>query len=295
MSGKLRSHLILVFTALIAGFQYSIAKNVMPDPINPSAVILIRGVAAATVFTLIHFLLVKEKIENRKDFVRLMLCALTGVTLNQLLFYEGLNLTTPINASLMMTSSPILVLIFSSILIKEKITYYKIIGIVLGATGAILLLINKETTESFFLGDILVMLNAASYSVFLVLVKPIMDKYHPLTIVKWMFVLGLIMVLPFSATSAFYIDWPSVNSTVWWSLVFIIVFPTIIAYYLNVAVLQYVNPSIAGIYIYLQPVLATIIAVVLGKDYFSWERGFYSLLIFSGVYLVSSKNLGKRN
>jgi len=286
---------MLFSTALIGGFNYSISKMVMPVYIQPSSIVVSRGIVSIFIFWGISFLFVNEKVE-KKDMARIFLSALFGIALNQLLFYEGLNLTTPINASLMMTVTPIIVLIISSFIIREeKISITKIIGVLLGTTGTVLLLLHsgRGKVEGLFTGDILVLLNAIAWACFLVTVKPLMHKYHPFTILKWIFLLGFFMVLPFGYDDFIHTRWGSLTAEAWWAFGFIIFFATLCSYYLNSAVLKYVNPSIAGSYIYLQPLLAAFIAILWGKDRFDVEKLGYLVIILSGVYLVSFRNTRK--
>ncbi|MFL5728921.1 MAG: DMT family transporter [Cytophagaceae bacterium] len=287
----MKVHFVLLFAALIAGFNYSISKIVMPDYILPAAIIVIRGLGAIIVFWVLQLTLIREKINFREDFLRILLCAFFGIACNQLLFYEGLNLTTPINASLLQCSVPAFVLLISAFMIREKITVMKICGIALGASGAILLLLSsaKQSAEAHYLGDMMIIINALSYSFFMVLVKPLMARYHGLTIVAWVFTLGTLMTMPFGYHELLQIQWHTMPEHVFWSLAFIVFFSTLLAYYLNVTALKFVDPSVAGIYVYIQPVLTTLIAVWLGKDLLTVEKTLYSLLIFGGVYLVSVK------
>jgi drug/metabolite transporter (DMT)-like permease len=292
MKGLLKAHLTLFTTALIGGFNYSISKIVMPDFVQPSAIIIIRGISSILFFWLMHALFVREKIIDKRDYFKIWLCSLFGITANQLLFYEGLNLTSPINASLLQCGVPVFVMILSAIMIKEKMNFLKIFGLILGATGAILLLMNskKDALTQTHIGDIMIIFNAASYAVFLVLVKPLSEKYDPITVMKWVFLFGTIMAIPFGYYQLTEVNWNSMPSYVWLSLGFIVVFATIITYYLNVKVLRFVNPSVAGIYVYLVPVFASIIAVTMKQDIITLEKVAYSLLIFTGVFLVSRKS-----
>jgi drug/metabolite transporter (DMT)-like permease len=293
IKGGFKAHVILMTTTVIGGFNYSVSKIVMPDYVQPSAIIIIRGIFAILFFWLLHLLFVKEKLSERKDLYRMFVCAIFGITANQILFYEGLNLTTPINASLLQCAVPIFVIIFSAWMLQERITAIKILGITLGATGAILLLLHSRRAElsGAQAGDIMVLLNAISYAVFLVLVRPLSQKYNPITIVKWVFLFGTIMSLPFGYNQLMKVEWSRLPQDAIISLGFIIIFATLINYYLNVGVLRFVQTSVAGIYIYLQPVIASVIAISMEKDSFTYEKIFYSLLIFGGVYLVSKKNI----
>lgn len=289
MNSLYRAHILLFTTSLIQGFNFTVAKIVMPEYVSPGALIVIRGIAAAIFFWAIHWLIVKEELKSMQDFVRVFLCSLTGVAINQLLFYKGLSLTKPINASLMVTITPVMVLLISAAVAREKINVGKIAGILIGATGVVSLLLSssEKGPETLFIGDMLILINAASYGCFLVLVKPLMTKYHPITILKWMFFMGLFMVTPFGLEGVLEIQWDLMPQHALWSLAFVIVFATLITYTLNVGVMRVVNPSLAGIYIYLQPLMATIIAVSFGIDTLTLKKAAFSVLILGGVYLVS--------
>lgn len=291
MNSPLKSHLILLTTAMIGGFNYSISKIVMPFYIQPSAIILIRGFSSIIFFWFIHLFFIREKISDKKDFIQLFLCSLFGITINQILFYEGLNLTAPINAALLQCSVPVFVILISAYMIKEKITWIKTTGLIIAAAGAVLLLMHSSRSQlsSSHAGDIMMILNAASYALFLVMVKPLTEKYDPFTVVKWIFLIGTIMSLPFGYHQLIIVKWEALPAHVWLSLGFIVIFATLITYYLNIGVLRFVNPSIAGIYVYLIPVFASVIAIALNQDKLTYEKAGYSLLIFGGVYLVSRK------
>ncbi len=240
-------------------------------------------------FIIIQSLFIKEKIA-RKDVPLLILCALFGVSINQLLFFKGLSMTSPISASLMSTITPILVLLFAAMFQEEKLGWKKIAGIFIGAAGAVIIVIaGKEITLSSgeFLGDLLVFLNSASYAVFLVIIKPLMKKYQPLTIITWVFFFGWIFVMPVGWNEFISINWQAITPVIWWAIIFIIIFTTFFSYLLNILALKNTSSSVVGIYIYAQPIFATLIAVLFSKDHLSWQNSLASLLIFIGVYLVS--------
>ena len=183
----------------MAGINYSVSKILMPSFALPAAIVVIREIAASIFFLILYLCLSREKIDYRNDFLRIFLCAFFGIACNQLLFYNGLNLTTPINASLFQCSVPIFVLIISFIMIREQITVVKILGLLLGASGAVLLLMSSAlgSASVHYIGDLMIILNAISYAFFLVLIKPLMAKYKGLTMVAWIFTLGTIMTFPF--------------------------------------------------------------------------------------------------
>lgn len=290
MNKTLLAHLALLGAQLIYGANYTIAKEVMPDFIQPFGFIVLRCLGAVSLFW-ITGLFVKEKVD-KKDLPMLALCALFGIAVNQLMFFKGLNFTNPINAAVIMTSTPILVLIMAAVLIKEKITAKKAAGIVVGLAGTLLILLaGKQLSfnSNTFLGDIMVFVNASSFGVYLVIVSPFMKKYHPLTVIKWIFLFGLIQVLPFGWGEFTEIEWSTFPPNIIWAVVFVVVGLSFFAYLFNTIALKYVSPSVVSTYIYLQPVLASVFAITLGKDQLDWIKVASAVLICTGVYLVSSK------
>lgn len=285
---KVQSALVLV--NIIYGANYSIAKTVMPHDIKPYGFIFVRVFFAGILFWLFNRVMSNKEKVAKKDLPRLALCALLGVAGNQLMFFQGLSLTSPINASLIMTTIPVIVLTASAFLLKEKIGWKKITGACMGLTGAALLILGKEDISlenSHFAGDLLIFGNATSFAFYLVLVKPLMGKYSPKTVVQWIFMIGLLMVAPFGWEQFQDVQWSTLPSGAWMAIIYVVLFTTFLAYLLNVWALQYVNSSVVGVFIYLQPVFASIIALSLGQDTLDAQKIAYSLLIFSGVYLVT--------
>ena len=268
----------------------------MPDFIQPSGFILLRVSGAVILFSLFYFLFVNEKVAN-KDIIRLAICGIFGVAINQLLFFEGLNLTTPINAAIIMTINPVLVIIMSTLILFEKINIRKGIGIALGLIGASTLILNGgdvSVNTNFMLGNMFVFINAASYGLYLVLVKPLMQKYHPITVMFYVFGFGLLYVLPFGYTELLAVDWVSFPTIIIWEVLFVVVCTTVIAYLLNSSALKLLNPSTVSIYIYLQPVLATLFAIFRGSDSLDEMKIISAVIIFVGVYLVSDRSVKTR-
>jgi drug/metabolite transporter (DMT)-like permease len=295
MSRQLRAHFALAAVALIYGANYLIAKSVMPDPIGANSFIVLRVLGAALIFWMIAAR--QFRWPDKEDLGRFILCGLTGVAINQLFFFNGLSLTSPINSAIIMTSNPILVMLISAVMVGHRITPIKVTGVVLGAAGAIalLLLSNMGNHPGVNLtGDIYILLNSISYAFYLVLVKPLMMKYHPLLVIAWVFTIGLVFVLPFGAWSASQVPWSSLDSWQWFSVFYVIVFTTFLTYLLNILALHILTPSIASAYIYFQPLLAGVFSFLfsiwLQKDYtgdITWGKAACTALIFAGVYLVS--------
>jgi len=289
---KLKVHGALLTVGLIYGANYSIAKSLMPGFIGPNGFILLRIAGALLFFLIAQGLWVKETIKDRKDYLKLAVCAFFGVATNMLCFFNGLALTSPVNASVIMTVNPVLVLLFSVLITKEAVGVHRVMGIILGMAGAILQILDpfgmsKAIAGINWEGDLFILINAASYAVYLVLVKPLMVKYHAMTVVKWTFIFGLIMVLPFGWNEFVAAPWHAVDFSIVLRLSFVVLATTFVAYLLNAWTLRYVSSSVVGSYIYLQPVLASFIAVFIGGYPFNLTMLLYAGMIFAGVYLVS--------
>lgn len=291
-------HIALLTVNCIYGANYVIAKGLMPEVIGPSGFILLRVIGAVLLFWAL-FAMKWERVET-KDMLRIAACALFGVAINQLLFFNGLNATSPINSSIIMTINPILVLIMAALLLGERITRRKGIGVAIGFLGAITL-IGLSAREGMggasVKGDLMIFINALSYGIYLVMVKPLMAKYRPLTVIAWVFLFGLFYVLPFGWGQFAAVDWSGLDGTQIWSMAYVVVAVTVMAYGLNLFALSKVSPSVVSSYIYLQPVLATgfgFLFFYLGT--YGMDRPVFTLpmmaataMIFLGVWLVSTK------
>lgn len=291
-------HLALLSVSLIYAATFSIAKEVMPAYVDPFAFILLRVGTAALLFWIIHGLLFKGFKPEKKDLRRFVICGIFGVGANMLLFFKGLSETTPINGAILMTSTPVFVVILSAIMGIEKLTPRRSIGIVLACLGAALLISGftlKGATQgiSFSMqtiaGDVMVMLNAIIYSFYLVYAQPLLVKYHPITVSKYTFFTGLVLVMPFGAPPLKEVAWAEMPLAIYWDIAFVVLAASFLTYLLNAWALRHATPGLVGSYIYLQPVLATMIAILWGKDQLSLEKILFILCIFSGVYLVNRK------
>ena len=300
MKAKILAHLALFVVALFYGGNYLIAKGLMPDLIGPSGFIILRVTGAGLLFWILY-LFNWERIAS-SDIPRLILCGCAGVAANQLLFFNGLNATSPVNASIIMTSNPVLVLLASAVILKTRITGRKILGIALGASGAILLLLlsrNSISQNVSWQGDLMVFINAMSYGVYLVMVKPLMSKYKPLTVIAWVFLFGWIVVLPFGWSQASAIDWSLFTPRHFWGVAYVVIGTTFLVYLLNIFALKTVMPTVVSVYIYLQPLLAATFAFIYayygGADYtgdITLGRVACAMMIFVGVYLTSVSRKG---
>lgn len=289
MSAKIRAHLALLLTTIIFGLHYTVAKNLMPDHFSPMQLIFLRLLFATTLFWIFQKLFVPEKVD-KKDLIRLAILGFVGFAANQALFYEGLNLTSPVDASLIHILNPVLVLIMASAIIKEKITGFKLGGILLGSSGALILIMfgsSGGVHTSPLLGNILVTINMVCYALYLILLKPMVAKYHTSTILKWVSLFGFLFIIPFSAKSMIGLRFIEIDTFSWLSLGYIILFCTFLAYLLINFALKHVNASAVSYYTYLQPVLATLTSASVGMGTITVPKIIAALLIFAGVYMVN--------
>lgn len=292
-----KAHLALLGANVIYGVNYIIAKGIMPNKIGPSAFIFLRVLGAGILFWIIKSF-IKEKIA-KKDLLILALCGLLGVAANQLLFFHGLNLTSPIDASIIITSIPVMVMIFSAFLLKEKITTNKFIGITIGGIGAVLLVWYGKSSggTSSALGNLLIFINACSYALYLVVVKPLMKKYNPITVISWVFLFGFIWMFPFAIQDILSTNFEAFTLNTYLVITFVIIGTTFLAYLFNIYALSYVSPSVTGSYVYIQPavsfIMVTIYAFLLDHDEYAQDINLVKILscmlVVSGVYLISKK------
>lgn len=276
--------------ALFYGANYSIAKGVMPHYVQPFGFIVLRVIGASVLFWILGFFGPKEKIE-RKDYLRIAGATIFGVGINMLAFFEGLNLTTPISASVIMISVPIIVLLLSTFFFKEKLRILKIIGILLGLTGTLIIILygkgNSVTATNPTLGNLLIFINATSYAFYIIIVKKITQKYHPFTFVKWMYTLGLLFVIPFGYKQVVDIQWQAIPISGYLGIGYVVLFATFGTYILNIFAIRELKPTTVAVFIYLQPLLATLFAIALGSDHLDIVKISAAILIFFGVYLVT--------
>lgn len=281
----------LFFVNLLYGVNYVVAKDLMPDVIGPSGFILLRVAGANLLFWPVW--LIKRERVAWTDAKRLVLCGVTGVAVNQLMFFHGLMRTSAVHASIIMVATPILVLVLSGLLIGERITRSKALGVSLGAVGALALIFlgDHRSAGTSVLGDFFILINASSYAVFLVMVKPLMSKYSAATVMAWCFLIGSVLVLPVGLGEFTEVHWRSLDGPEVAGLLFVVVMVTFVAYLLNTWALRVVQPSVAGTFIYLQPVLALATAYVLAKatTALGWLQLVSALCIFAGVWLVGRK------
>lgn len=276
----------------IYGLNHSLAKGVMPDHIQPFAFILIRVSGAALLFWIVSLFGPRERI-SRGDWPRLVLCALLGMGINMLSFFKGLQLSTPINSSVLVTLTPIFVVILSAFFLKERVSLNKALGVLLGFVGALgLVLFGAEVRQdapNIPLGNSLFVLNALTYATYLILVKKLVEKYRPITLMKWLFGLAALLNLPLTLPEFLEIQWSVLPLWVYGTVLFVIVCTTFLAYLLNIFALAQLRATTVGAFVYLEPLVGILFALLLGTDHLTPVKILAALLVLAGVFLASRK------
>ena len=285
------AHLALLLTNLFFAINLSTVKHLTSLQLaKPFGINVVRVGVSVILFWLLYLLKPVPVKIFKQDRMRFVWCALTGIAINQLLFLKGLSLTYPIHASLLMLTTPILIVFIASWVLKEKIGIFKIAGLVLGIAGAMVLILAKNNAakaDDVIWGDILIITNAVSYTVYFILVKPLMLKYDAMVIIRWIFTIGFFMVLPFGWTEFTEIRWIDFTAVDFLSMALIVVTGTFLAYLFNIYGIKILGASAAGFYIYTQPFFATAIAMIFLKEELQLYKVIAAILIFTGVYLTN--------
>ena len=292
MSKRTLAILAAIGATTIYALNHTIAKGVMPNYIQPFGLVVLRVIGAAVLFWFVSIFGPKEKIET-KDYLKMLFCAILGMGINMLAFFKGLALSTPINSAVLITITPIIVLVLSAIFIKEKITTRKIIGVIIGLSGALgLILFGNEIRQdapNIPLGNFYILLNAGFYASYLIIVKILIVKYHPFTIMKWLFSLGLLICLPFGYQELSETDWANLPFEAIWRIAFVIIGTTFFTYLFNIFALTQLKASTVSAFIYVQPLIGILYAVVTGQDRLTLVKILAACLVLLGVYLASRK------
>jgi drug/metabolite transporter (DMT)-like permease len=297
-SRHLPAHLALFFVNALYGANHVLAKGVMPRYLSPNVFILFRIAGATLLFWIVKSIVARKEKVERKDLAKIALCALFGVTMNQLFFFHGLNLSSSINSGIYMSVNPIIVVILSMFILRERISFLRGFGVVLGTVATILLTLTASTGKGdSSLGDLFLFINAVSYAIYLVMAKPIMSKYSPLTVITWVFTFGLVYVLIFPPTllDLAQAQLEVIPADAWGKITYVIVGVTFMTYLLTMYGLKYLSPATSSVYIYFQPILVIafsylFLALGMAEDYtqtITWPKLGYMSLIFLAVYLTA--------
>ncbi len=298
MRGRTKGLLFAFLASMIYGVTFTIAKEVMAVHIPSFALTLMRVSGAAVVFWILSFFVQKDKIQ-KGDYLKFFIAALFGIAINMMSFLKGLSYTSPISASVLMITAPIFVMIFSFLFLKNPITKYKILGVLLGMAGAVILILYGKKSEFSgthpALGNLLVIFNAISYALYLILAKPLLRKYNPVTFAKWLYTFGLLLIIPFSINEFVNLKWELIPMEIHFKIAFIVLFSTVFTYLFNLIALKELKPTTMSVFIYLQPLIASVFAMVMGADKLTSIKIIAAAFILLGVYLVNLSSLKKVN
>lgn len=294
MNNHTKAHIAVIGANVIFGSTYAVVKYITGSVIHPYSLNVVRILVSLFLFWGL-FLFKPGKVKIKREHIpRFLLCALTGVVINQIFYIKGVSLTTTIHSSLLSLATPIFITIIAAWLLREGLTIVKFTGLILGIGGAVMLVLLKDNSHSgsdVLLGDVLVLINAVSYAFYLVMVRPLMAEYSGIQVLRWVFTIGALAILPFGMDHFIATDWSVFSYTHWLALAFVAVGSTFLAYLLNVYGISVIGPSATGAYIYTQPVFAAIIAVVFAGEHFSMVKLMAAVLIFTGVYLANLKKI----
>jgi drug/metabolite transporter (DMT)-like permease len=292
MKPTTRAHIAVLLTNLFFAGNYSLVKLISPHPIGPFAINLTRVAISLVLFWMVWLFGNTPMGIERKDWGRFVLCAISGIAVNQMLFIKGLTLTSTVHAALLTLVTPIVVTVFALWVLKERFTIYKAAGLSLGIGGATFLILQREAGQhatNYLLGDVLIIINAMSYALYFILVKPLMERYSALHVIRWIFTLGFFMMLPFCWSQTAEIQWTALTWPQLGALFYVGIAGTFLAYYFNIYGIAKLGASVTGSYIYTQPVFAVAIAIFALGESLTWQKVLAAVLIFAGVFLVNRK------
>lgn len=287
------AHIALIFTNVFFAINLSAVKHLTNNHlVQAFGLNVVRIGISALLFWLMYLVKPVSIKIDRQDRMRLFLCALSGIAINQLLFIKGLSLTYSIHASLLLLITPILIVIIAAWILKERLGLLKLTGLVLGILGALVLILAKDhsgNAADVLLGDLFIIINAISYTIYFIMVKPLMAKYNAVVVLTWVFTIGLVLVLPFGWAEFTVIPWQQYTVIDMTSMALIVITGTFLAYLFNLYGIKILGASIAGAYIYTQPVFAALIAMTFLHEQLEMYKILAAILIFTGVYLANKQ------
>ena len=291
MQKKILPLLAATIATTIYGINHTVAKMVMPIYIGSLGLVFLRVLGATIIFWTIS-LFFKTKTIEKKDRLTILKCGLFGMSINIAAFIAGLDYSTPVNSSILIIISPIFVVILSFFIFKNKINFIKILGIILGFIGAMILILTADSNSSIGrnipLGNFLFIVNSISYAYYLIIVKPMAEKYDLITLFKWLFLIGLIFNFQLGINQFLDVDWASLP--LWEAvlpMVFVVVGTTCMTYFLNGYALSKITSTEVAVFMYLQPIIGILFAIFTKSDTITLIMFVASVLIFTGVYLTS--------
>ena len=283
---------IACFTAYaIFGFNIIICKDLTEGHlISPIAIFTLRSLGAGALFWILSLFCPRETVQ-KKDFLKIFAAAFTGYFVTQLTFLIAIPEVTPMHCSIMSAMSPIYTMFIAAIALKEPLSWQKAGGVVLSLCGVLLLILDNAggsgVTESTTWGLFMMLLNSLSFSLYLGIFKPVIQKYSVVTFMKWIFLFSALMALPLSFREVFSLSWMHIPSVQLWELGYLVVFATFFSYFLIPFGQKIIRPTLVSMYSYIQPIIATVLGIVLGMDILTWQKVLAAAMVFGGVIIVS--------
>ena len=287
-----KGHAALFVAYIIFGLNTPIAKSVLEhgEICSAMALTFYRLSGAALLFWILSLFTKKEQVPLR-DLLLLFGAGFFGILINQITFIVGLSHTSPIDASVITTTGPIMTMILAAFILKEPITWKKALGVLVGAAGALLLILSGVKTDrhqTTVLGGVLCLLSSLSFAIYLTAFKNTILKYSPVTLMKWMFLFAAVCCLPFSWKDIVAVHYAIIPVNIYLRIIYVVALATFFAYLLVPVGQKLLRPTIVSMYNYIQPIVSSIVAVIYGMDRFGLVKGIAAALVFLGVYIVTT-------
>lgn len=297
MNENKKARLAVLLGNFFFGTSVIAVKHITPLLLPPLALTTVR-IAITTILFWCLYAARPVKMQFRKnDFIRLFFCAIAGITLNQTFSIRGMALTSPIHASLLVLTTPMVITILAAWLLKESFTALKLIGLFLGIAGGSLLVFSRDlssvASNEQSLGDLFVILGAISYSTYVVTIKPLMGNHKALHILQWVFLFGAFISIPVGWKDVSQVNWSLFDFTSWFCLLYVVLGATFFAYQLMNYGIGKLGASVAGSYVYTQPFFATIASMIILHESLSLPKIAAALLIMAGVFITNYKKTEK--
>ena len=283
---------------VIYALNHTIAKDIMPTHVQGFGFIMIRLIGGTILFWAVSLFLPKQPI-TRADFRHFVRAAFLGMAINMLAFFKGLEYSTPINSTVIITTTPIMVFLFSALLLKEEMARFRVIGVLLGFLGALsLILFNQHAPHNapnIALGNFLFVVNASAYGLYMIFVKPLSEKYNTIHLLKWLFLIGLVISSPLALPEFLAVDWQQIPLSIWWRIGFVVLGTTFMTYLLMMYAIRHLRATTLSVFTYLQPIIGIIFALAVGADQMNATKWLAIGFVFVGVYLVTKREQPQTN
>lgn len=294
MNKNIQGHIFALSANILWGLMAPIGKSALAE-FSPLSVTTFRMVGAAACFWLLSLFCKREQVDHR-DMLKIFFASLFALVFNQGVFIFGLSLTSPIDASIVTTTLPIVTMIVAAVYLKEPVTNKKVLGIFVGAMGALILILSSQSAAGgggSIWGDLLCLTAQISFSIYLTVFKGLSQRYSPITLNKWMFVYASMCYIPFSYHDVAAIDWNGISTAAWLQVGYVVVGGSFLAYICIMTAQRLLRPTVVSMYNYMQPIVASIVTIIIGLGTFNLEKGIAIALVFLGVYIVTQSKSRK--